>query len=217
MKRAQKREHLIDVATALFNRLGYRAAGVDRVIAEAGIAKTTLYRHFRSKEDLIVAVLQRIDQQYRDDMREAVDSLAREPKQKLLATFDFLEAWFKHKSFYGCPFMSAAGEYGERQSAVFQEAALHKRLMVAYVEELARAAELNHPRQLAEQINLLHEGAIAVAHVTGKADVARKAKTVAARLIENASIDSDASGESMTRADLRSVGMRGAVSKRQYE
>jgi AcrR family transcriptional regulator len=57
MKRAQKREHLIKVAAQVFNRMGYHAAGVDRVIAETGIAKTTLYRHFESKEDLIVAVL----------------------------------------------------------------------------------------------------------------------------------------------------------------
>ena len=134
MKRSQKRAHLIDVAAALFNRLGYHAAGVDRVIAEAGIAKTTLYRHFKSKEELIVAVLRRIDEQFREDMRQAVDKAARDPKQKILATFDFLEGWFKEETFYGCPFMSAAGEYSERPSAVFQEAAMHKRLVVAYFE-----------------------------------------------------------------------------------
>ena len=187
MKRAEKREHLIETAAALFNRLGYHAAGVDHVIAEAGIAKTTLYRHFKSKEELIVAVLKRIDEQYRDNMREEVDRLARDPAQKLLATFDFLEGWFKDESFYGCPFMSAAGEYGERLSPVFQEAMLHKRLMIAYFEELARAAQLNDAREVAEEINLLQEGATAVAHITGDPGAARRAKAVAARLIEDAS------------------------------
>ena len=187
MKRAEKRKHLIEVATELFNRLGYHAAGVDQVIAEAGIAKTTLYRHFKSKEELIVAVLKRVDAQFREDMRETVDKPGRSPEQKLLATFDFLEDWFKDKSFYGCPFISAAGEYGERQNPVFHEAALHKRLVIAYFEELARAADLNTPQQLAEEINLLHEGAISVAHVTGDSNVAARAKTVAARLIEDAS------------------------------
>lgn len=196
MKRAQKREHLIDVAAALFNRLGYHAAGVDYVIAEAGIAKTTLYRHFKSKEELIVAVLRRIDEQFRDDMRRAVDGLAREPRQKILATFDFLEEWFKDRTFYGCPFMGAAGEYGERSSPVFQEAAMHKRLVVAYFEELVRAARLEHPRRLAEEINLLHEGATAVAHITGDPGAAGKAKAVADRLIENAGIDVDPTGVS---------------------
>jgi hypothetical protein len=70
---------------------------------------------------------------------------------------------------------------------VFQEAAMHKRLMVAYFEELSRAANLKDPQRLAEEINLLHEGAIGVAHITGDASVARKAKAVAKRLVADAS------------------------------
>ena len=187
MKRAQKREHLIETAAELFNRLGYHAAGIDHVIEEAGIAKTTLYRHFKSKEELIVAVLRRIDERFRENMREAVDQSAREPKQKLLATFDVLEKWFGNASFYGCPFISAAGEFSDRRSPVFQEAATHKRLTIAYFEELARAAQLEDPQRIAEEINLLHEGAIAVAQITGDSSQARKAKAVAAKLIEDAS------------------------------
>lgn len=186
MKRAEKRAHLVDVAAALFNRYGYHAAGVDRVIAEAGIAKTTLYRHFRSKEDLIVAVLRRNDERYRGDMRRTVDRLASEPKRKLLATFEFLQAWFEEGTFFGCPFMSAAGEYSDRNSSVFREVAMHKRLMVAYFEELARAAQLDNPEGVAEAINLLHEGAIAVAHVTGDPAAARKGQAIAARLVDEA-------------------------------
>lgn len=194
MKRAQKREHLIEVAIELFNRLGYHAAGVDQIIAEAGIAKTTLYRHFKSKEEFIVAVLRRVDEQFRTDMRQAVDKLATKPKQKVLATFDFLEGWFKQKEFNGCPFMSAASEYGEGSNPVLQEAMLHKRLMVAYFEELARAAELDDPQRIAEEINLLHEGATAVAQINGDPTIARNAKTVAARLINDESVALRASG-----------------------
>jgi AcrR family transcriptional regulator len=186
MKRTQKREHLIEVATELFNRCGYHASGIDRVIAEAGIAKTTLYRHFRTKEDLIVAVLQRIDAQYREGMRAGVDRLARESKQKLLASFDVLEDWFRGKAFYGCPFMSAASEYNVRNSPVFQAAMLHKRLMIAYFEELARAARFAEPVRVGEEINLLHEGATAVAQVSGNPETARLAKAMAARLINEA-------------------------------
>ena len=186
MQRARKREHLIEVATDLFNRCGYHASGVDRVIAEAGIAKTTLYRHFRSKDDLIVAVLQRIDRQYREGMREAVDARTRDAREKLLVSFDVLEEWFRRKTFYGCPFMSAASEYNVRGSAVFQAALLHKRLMIAYFEELARAAGLAEPARIGEQINLLHEGATAVAQINGDPATARLAKTMAASLLEAA-------------------------------
>jgi len=183
MKRAQKREHLIEVATDLFNRCGYHASGIDRVIAEAGIAKTTLYRHFPSKEDLIVAVLKRIDSQYREGMRQAVDGMTRDAKVKLLATFDVLEDWFRGATFYGCPFMSAASEFNLRNSPVFQEVVLHKRLMIAYFEELARAAGLNEPTRIGEEINLLHEGATAVAQVSGDPQPASLAKAMAVRLI----------------------------------
>ena len=186
MKRAQKREHLIEVAIRLFNRLGYHAAGVDQVIAEAGIAETTLYRHFRSKDDLIVAALQRVDERFRDDMRETVDRLADQPEDKLLATFDFLEQWFASDSFYGCPFISAAGEYGERTNPVFQEAVVHKRLIVAYLEELARAAGYAAPQEVAEQIGLLHEGATSAAHIGGRPEVARKARAIAMRVLDAA-------------------------------
>ena len=185
MKRAEKREHLIDVATEMFNRLGYHVVGVDQIIAEAGIAKTTLYRHFKSKDELIVEVLRRIDARSRNDMRQAIDALAQDPKQKLLASFDFLETWFKDNTFYGCPFMSAAGEYNDRTNPVFQEVMLHKRLVIAYFEELARAANLDDPAWVAEEINLLHEGATAVAQINGDPATARKAKAIAARLITN--------------------------------
>jgi AcrR family transcriptional regulator len=193
MNRAQKREHLIEVASELFKRLGYHAAGVDRVIAEAGIAKTTLYRHFGSKEGLIVEVLRRIDEKSRDDMRRTVEA-ARDPRRRLLATFDYLENWFKEKTFYGCPFMGAASEYNTRASPVFQEAMLHKRLVIAYFEELARAAGLRSPKRVAEEVNLLHEGATAVAQITGDPSTARRAKDLAARLIEEGSSDSRSNG-----------------------
>lgn len=183
MKRAEKRAHLMDVAAELFNRYGYHAAGVDRVIAEAGIAKTTLYRHFKSKEDLIVAVLRQIDERFRTEMHQYVVQATPDPGQRILATFDFLEKWFSESSFYGCPFVSAAAEYGDRANPVFQEAKIHKQLMLAYLEELARAADLADPAEVARQICLIQEGATAVAQVTGDPDAAQRAKRMAARLI----------------------------------
>jgi AcrR family transcriptional regulator len=187
MNQAKKREQLLNVASDMFNRLGYRGAGIDQLIEKAGVAKTTLYRYFKTKEELIVAVLQLIDEQYRYDMRQAVDQRGGTPRQQLLTTFDFLEDWFKDADFYGCPFMGAAAEYNDRGHPIFQQAILHKRLMVAYFEVLARDAKLDEPERIAEEINLLHEGAVAVAHVTGDIRTARKAKAVARSLIQSAS------------------------------
>ena len=184
MRRSLKREQLLDIAIGLFNERGYHASGIDLILEEAGIAKTTLYRHFKTKEDLIVAVLKTIDERSRDGMRLFVDTRAKKPEDKLLATFDYLELWFKERTFYGCPFMSAAGEFGDKRSVIFQEAATHKRLVQAYFEELARAANLKNPKDLAEEINLLHEGATAVAHISGKHKAAQLAKQTARKLID---------------------------------
>lgn len=183
MKRAEKREHLVDQAMALFNRQGFHATGVDSIIAKAGIAKTTLYRHFETKEDLIAAALHKCDERYRSDMRAFVEAAATAPRDRLLATFDYLEAWFGDSAFHGCPFMSAASEYGDRTDPVFQEARMHKRLTLAYFEELARAAALPEPEQVAQYVNLLHEGAIAVAQISGEPMAARTAKRAAASLM----------------------------------
>ncbi|MEM8588623.1 MAG: helix-turn-helix domain-containing protein [Pseudomonadota bacterium] len=183
MKRIEKKAHLLETAVALFNRHGYHAAGVDRIIAESGIAKTTLYRHFATKEDLILAALRLQDERSRDSMRAFVDQAATDPIEKLLATFDYLEAWFADRAFHGCPFVSAASEYGDETDPIFHEVALHKRLVLAYFEELAHAAGLADAKRVAEIINLLHEGAVAVAQVTRDPATAGRAKEAARRLL----------------------------------
>lgn len=184
MNRSAKREQLINVASELFNKYGYHAAGIDRVIEESGIAKTTLYRHFPSKEDLIVAVLKKLDVKYREEMREFVEARASAEQSRLLLSFDFLRKWFEDSSFFGCPFISAAGEFGSEPCAIMQEAALHKRLVIAFLEEMARLDGCADPVDVAEEINLLHEGATAVAHITKSSLPAMQAKDTAQKLLK---------------------------------
>jgi AcrR family transcriptional regulator len=183
MRRSEIRDHLLKTALWLFNQHGYTATGVDLIIAEAGVAKTTLYRHFDTKEDLILAALERQDEQARDAMRASVEQRASDPVERLLATFDCLEAWFRDERFRGCPFVSAAGEHKDTANPVFRAAALHKRLTLAYFEELAHAARLAEPKRIAAEINLLHEGATAVAQMTRTAEPARQARRMAAQLL----------------------------------
>ena len=185
MGRAEKREDLIDAALALFNRHGYHATGVDRIMAETGISKTTLYRHFESKEDLIVAVLAKADEMARDELRAFVEKASNDPLERLLATFGQLDVWLTEDAFKGCPFIAAASEYGDTTGPVFQQARLHKRLTLAYVEELVRAARLPDPKRLAIEIVLLQEGAIAYAQALGPDGVAARARAAAERLIQS--------------------------------
>ena len=184
MRRAEKRDYLIDIAMRMFNRRGYHATGVDQIMEETGIAKTTLYRHFASKEELIVAALAKTDESARDEMRAYVERASDDPRERLLATFGQLDIWLKDGEFRGCPFVAAAGEFGDATNPVFQQAKLHKRLYLAYFEELIRAARIPDPKRIAAQIIMLHEGAIAFAQILGSEGVASTAREAAERLID---------------------------------
>ena len=183
MRRSEIRDHLLDIALRLFNQHGYHATGIDLIVAEAGVAKTTLYRHFETKEDLILAALERRDEEDRVAMRAFVEQRASDPAERLLVTFDFLEASFSDKQFRGCLFVSAAGEHKDTANPVFRAAVMHKRLVIAYFEELAHAARFAEPKRIAVEINLLHEGAMAVAQMTRIAEPAQQAKLIAAQLL----------------------------------
>lgn len=187
MERAGKREELIEAAIRLFNRHGFHATGVDRLMQETGIAKTTLYRHFPSKDALIVAVLERLDEDARAEMREFVETASDDPKGRILATFDLLARWIEDPDFKGCPFIAAAGEFGGAGlNPVLAQVRLHKRLYLAFFEELVRAARLAEPERVAAQLVMLHEGAIACALALGPRDFAQAAKAAAARLLAGA-------------------------------
>ncbi len=183
MRRAAKREQLIDAAAELFNRYGYQATGVDRIMEETGISKTTLYRHFASKDELVVAVLAKADEMAREDLRLYVERTSSDPRERVLATFGQLDIWLKDDQFRGCPFISAAAEYGDLSSPVLHQARLHKRLTLAYFEELTRAARLPDPKRFAVKLMMLHEGAIAFAQVLGPDGVAANAREAAERLM----------------------------------
>ena len=197
MRRADKRDHLIDIAMQMFNRRGFRGTGVDDVMAETGIAKTTLYRYFASKDELIVAALAKSDEATRDELRSFVERASDNPRQRLLATFDQLDIWIKDGEFKGCPFVAAASEFCDVNHPVFQQVRMHKRLYLAYFEELVRAAGISEPKRFAAQILMLHEGAVAFAQVLGSdgtsfakargaESVASIARTAAAHLIKAA-------------------------------
>ncbi|KQV83293.1 TetR/AcrR family transcriptional regulator [Rhizobium sp. Root1220] len=183
MRRSEIKDHLLETAQRLFDEHGFNATGIDLIVTESGVAKTTLYRHFETKEDLIVAVLNRRDDADRRELRDFVDARAVDPVGRILATFDFLELWFKDKEFRGCGFMAAAGEHRHTADPVFRAAEMHKRLSLAYFEELTHAARFRDPQRLAYDINLLQEGATAVAQITRSVEPARQAKRMATSLI----------------------------------
>jgi len=179
-------EHILEVATDLFYRQGVRAVGVDAIVASAGIAKMTLYQHFGSKDDLILAFLRRRDERWRDWLRGAVGRLAGAPKERLLAIFDALEEWFTSPEFRGCAFINTAVEIADPNHPAHRAALEHKQLVQAYIAALAREAGVDDSETLSRRLLILVEGAIVTAQVGTDPAPARQAREAAEVLITSA-------------------------------
>ena len=182
-----KRDHLMATAWRLFYRDGYRAVGIDTILAEAGVAKMTLYNHFSSKEELIIAVLEKRDCEFRASIMAKVESAEASPEQRLLAVFDWLEGWFGSEDFRGCAFIRALSEYPEPTHPIHQAAWRHKEAVLVALTELCTAAGAKNPAELANTLSLLIDGAIVAAHATRSTAPAVAARATAASLLKLAS------------------------------
>lgn len=179
-----KRDQLLEAALELFNERGFRGAGIDAILARAGVAKMTLYKHFGSKDELVFAALRRADERWRRWLAEQVERRASDPRGRLLALFDFAEEWFGTPDFRGCMFARASGEFIEADDPVRSACAEHNRLLERYIRGLAERAGADDPAGLAEELTLLFLGALSAAQSTGEPGVARTARRAAARLID---------------------------------
>ncbi|MAS43109.1 MAG: TetR family transcriptional regulator [Rhodobacteraceae bacterium] len=183
-----RRDHLIETALRMFYAGGFNATGIDRILAESGVAKMTLYKHFRSKDELILAALHRRDEQFRNWLMGEMERASHDPAARLLAMFDALAIWFRGEAFKGmgfsgCAFINAASEFAAPDHPAHRAAAEHKLRIVDYLERLATEAGAADPRALAEALALLKEGAIATAQVRGMPEAAATARRIAEGLI----------------------------------
>ncbi len=181
--RPNKRDELIRKSLEIFYRDGFHATGMDKLVKETGISKTSMYKHFRTKEDLILAVLRLRDENFRNWFYRRVEELAEAPPARLLAMFDALDEWFRSDGFRGCMFIKASAEYQDRGDPIHVQSAEHKRLLLDYATRLATEAGATEPASLARQLMLLKEGAIVIAAMTGNLDAAEDAKRAAATLL----------------------------------
>lgn len=180
-----KRAELIRKALPLFYRNGFNATGMDLVAKETGVSKTSIYKHFRTKDELILAVLRLRDENFRNWLFRRMEELADTPQGQLLAMFDALEEWFLEDGFQGCMFIKASAEFQEADNAINAQSYAHKRLLINHLEDLAAQTGSTNPRALARQLLLLKEGAIVIAAMSHSEAAAREAKSVAVRLVEN--------------------------------
>jgi AcrR family transcriptional regulator len=180
------RQCLLDTADRLFYQEGFRAVGIDRLIAEAGVAKMTLYTYFPSKDDLIVAVLQYREAQVLAFFRAAMARHATRTKDPLRAFFAALKEWFESPGFRGCTFQNAAVELADPAHAGTQVVRDHKRRFADLLRGVVEEAAGPGAATLAPAIALLVEGAIVTALIHGTSDAAEVAREAALQLVEGA-------------------------------
>jgi AcrR family transcriptional regulator len=187
------RERIIDTCYELFTRRGICDVGVDEIVAKADVAKATLYRHFASKDDMVLAFMDRRAEVWTS---EVIDRQPRErsndPKGQLLALFDVLDEWFHQRSDYeACSFIKTLFEVGP-EGRIGEACVEHLDRIRHILRDRAAEAGLRNPEDFAWQLNILLKGSIVCA-AEGDANAAQRAKPLAAWLIQEHTAD-DAEG-----------------------
>jgi AcrR family transcriptional regulator len=177
------RERILDASYELFSQRGIRAVGVNEVIERAGVATATLYRHFSSKDELVLAFLQLREQRWTKDFVEAgAISRGSDPEQRLLAIFDVFDEWFQREDFEACSFINVMLEMGPLHSAG-RASVCHLEQIRSIVRRLAGEADLHETESLARSFHILMKGSI-IAATEGDTHAAQRGKSMARLLIE---------------------------------
>ncbi len=177
------RERILDAAYELFSRRGIQAVGVNEVIERAGVATATLYRHFPSKEKLVLAFLDLREQRWTKDLIEA-GAMRRgsNPEERLLAMFDVLDEWFHRDDFEAGSFIKVLLELGPKNPAG-GASVRHLEQLRAIARHLAEEAGLHDTDSFARSWHILMEGSIVVA-AEGDTRAAQRGKSMARQLID---------------------------------
>jgi len=179
------RDRLVVNAIELFYRHGFQAVGLDMILHHAGVSKTTFYKHFDSKDDLIVAAIRMRDQWETGAWQRAVRRLAGDdPRRQLLAMFEVMDVWFNDPEFQGCIFLSAATEYPNPHDPIHQAAIAHRERNHANIARLAEAAGADDPQAFADQYTVLFEGALIMRQLYHRNDAARLARDAVQLLMD---------------------------------
>ncbi len=182
------KEHILDVADRLFYKCGLHAVGVDRVIAEAKIAKTSLYRYFPSKDALIQAYLERRNQQFWQLLEAFLADCKPEPMAQLVGMIDFIAYLLERPDCQGCPFLLTASEFADAEHLSRQVILAHKGAVCDRITTLATAANLNQPQTLAAQLTMVIDGGFSQTRYLGTEQISHTFKSAAMALIAQATI-----------------------------
>lgn len=177
------RERILAAAYELFSRSGIQAVGVDAIIARSGVARQTLYRHFSSKEELVLAFLERRESVWtRGWVQDGTARRASDPTERLLAIFDLFDEWFHRPDFEGCSFINVLLEHPDPTDAIHRAGVSYLAGIRDFVEDLARGAGIADAEQFAREWHILMKGSI-IAAQEGDLEAARRAHKVGSLIL----------------------------------
>ncbi|MBF9058012.1 TetR family transcriptional regulator [Rhodobacterales bacterium HKCCSP123] len=176
-------DRVLAAASWLFCHHGFQATGVDAIARRAGTAKTSLYKHFGNKDQLIEAVLEREGAAWRSWFFSEMAKVEGTAEDRLLAVFDILETWFADPHFFGCPFINALGEFDVNNARLRKILAAHKSHLNGWIAAQAEMVGVADPNDTVAQFTILIDGAIVAAQASGKPGYARQAKRLAGLLL----------------------------------
>jgi AcrR family transcriptional regulator len=184
-RRSRTRERILDAAYELFSTRGIRAVGTEEILTKADVSRSTLYRHFRTKQDLVLAFLQRREQRWTREFVEA-EALRRgsTPKDQLLAIFDVFDEWFHRDDFEGCSFINVLLEVADLDDPVGKASAAHLENIRSVVRRLAEMAGIDDPDSFAKSWHVLMKGSIVQA-AEGDSLAAKRARVMAVGLLDS--------------------------------
>lgn len=173
------RQKLVEAARQRFYRDGFRNVGLDQIISDVGISKTAFYKHFQSKEDLMLEVLTAQDQWLQQRLLQMIREIGGDSASRQLhAVFDVVEQIIESEDFFGCIFVNAAMEFPLPHDPVHEAAARNKKAIERIIHDIAERAGVCDPPALAKDLCLVIEGAYVTRHVTADPDTIGTARRV---------------------------------------
>ena len=162
MKRQNVKERIIEAASHLFYFEGYNQTGINKILKEANVSKDSMYRHFRSKEDLAVAYLKGLYATWMEDLIVYVES-KKTGEEKVIASFDYLNTWLNEVEYRGCGWQNIYTDLPEDQNKIKDQVLLHKTLLREWVQNLLiedKKRSAKESKELGDEIIVLLEGAL---------------------------------------------------------
>lgn len=186
MALSDMRNRILEAASRLFEERGIHNSGVDTIIAEAGIAKATLYKHFSSKDTLVNAFLRSKADAFYEWLRSGLRNRDLKPSEQLIYICDLLEQWILTPDFKGLPFHIASVEFPDPAHPVHQFSAGLAKELQQYLTEIAAEAGVQDPKALCQQLTMIFEGAALIERLSPGSGAASRAKHAAITVVKAA-------------------------------